>query len=63
MQYDRETKQPFVEIETGDQKFERKDLKLGISDGLFVEVKSGVTETDKIKVWNQIKGIPSYAQK
>jgi HlyD family secretion protein len=63
VQYDRETKQPFVEVETGDQKFERKDLKLGISDGIFVEVKSGVTETDKIKVWNQIKGIPSYAQK
>lgn len=62
VQYDRETKQPYVEVEVGDQKFERRDLKLGISDGIFVEVKGGISKSDKIKVWNQIKGIPSYAQ-
>lgn len=62
VQYDRETKQPFVEVEVGDQKFERRDLKLGISDGIFVEVKGGISKSDKIKVWNQIKGVPSYAQ-
>ena len=62
VQYDPETKLPFVEIEVGDQQFERRDLELGISDGIFVEVKSGVTKDDKIKVWNQIQGIPSYAQ-
>ena len=62
VQYDSETKKPFVEVEVGDQKFERKDLELGISDGIFVEVKSGITKSDKIKVWNQIQGIPSYAQ-
>jgi HlyD family secretion protein len=28
---------------------------LGISDGLIVEVLSGVTSEDKIKVWNQLK--------
>lgn len=55
VQYDRETQQAFVEIETGDQKFERRDLTLGISDGLIVEVLSGVTQEDKIKVWNQLK--------
>lgn len=62
VQYDDETKKPFVEVEVGDQKFERKDVELGISDGIFVEVKSGITKDDKIKVWNQIQGIPKYAQ-
>lgn len=62
VQYDRETKKPYVELEVGDQKFERKDIEIGISDGIFVEVKNGVTKTDKIKVWNQIQGIPKYVQ-
>ncbi len=60
VQYDPKTKKPFVEIEVGDQKFERKDVELGLSDGIFVEVKNGVTKDDKIKVWNQLKGIPNY---
>ena len=55
-------KKPFVELEVGDQKYEKKDIELGISDGIFVEVKNGVTKTDKIKVWNQVQGIPKYAQ-
>ncbi|WP_047548156.1 efflux RND transporter periplasmic adaptor subunit [Psychroserpens sp. Hel_I_66] len=62
VQYDKETKKPYVEIVTGDQEFERRDVELGISDGIFVEVKSGITKDDKIKVWNQIQGIPKYAQ-
>ena len=63
VQYDEETKKPFVEIETSDQKFERKDVELGLSDGIFVEVKSGISKEDKIKVWNQVQGVPKYAQK
>ena len=55
VQFDSETKKPFVEIATGDQQFERKELELGISDGIFVEVKSGLSIEDKIKVWNSIK--------
>ncbi len=54
IQFDTETKKPYVEIATGDQKFERRDLELGISDGIFVEVKSGITENDEVKVWNQV---------
>ncbi|EDP72431.1 methyl-accepting chemotaxis sensory transducer [Flavobacteriales bacterium ALC-1] len=57
VQFDPKTKAPFVEVEVGDQKFERKDLELGISDGIFVEVLNGITKEDKIKVWNQIKSI------
>jgi len=55
VQFDDKTKKPFVEIEKGDQNFERKDIELGISDGIFVEIKSGVSEEDKIKVWNEVK--------
>ena len=62
IQYDKETKKPFVEIEIGDQQYERKDVELGISDGIYVEVKSGISQDDKIKVWNQVQGLPQFAQ-
>ena len=55
VQFDGKTKKPFVEVATGDQQFERRDLELGISDGIFVEVKSGIGKEDKIKVWNAVK--------
>tara|TARA_R110002167_G_scaffold58974_12_gene167020 strand:+ start:1039 stop:2151 length:1113 start_codon:yes stop_codon:yes gene_type:complete len=55
IQFDGKTKKPFVEIATGEQQFERREVELGVSDGIFVEVKSGVSAEDKIKVWNQIK--------
>lgn len=55
VQFDPDTKKPFVEVETGDQQFERKDVELGISDGIFVEVKSGINADDKIKVWNSVE--------
>ncbi len=55
LQYDKKTKKPYVEVAIGDQKFERKDIQLGISDGITAEVKSGINETEKIKVWNSIK--------
>jgi HlyD family secretion protein len=53
VQFDKETKKPYVEVEVGDQKFERKEITLGISDGINVEVKDGLTKDDKIKVWNK----------
>lgn len=62
VQYDPKTQQPFVEIETGDQKFERRDIQLGISDGIKVEVKGGITKDDKIKVWNQIKPAQDFGR-
>ena len=61
VQYDIKTKKPFVEVEVGNQDYERKDVELGISNGIFVEVKSGINEADKIKVWNQLQGPPKYA--
>ena len=53
IQFDRKTQDPFVEVMTGDQKFERRDVKLGISDGVNVEILKGVSEEDQVKVWNR----------
>jgi HlyD family secretion protein len=44
---------PFVEVQMGPQQFERRDVELGLSDGLMVEVLSGVAMEDSIKRWNQ----------
>ncbi|WP_306013681.1 MULTISPECIES: efflux RND transporter periplasmic adaptor subunit [unclassified Allomuricauda] len=54
VQFDDETKKPYVEVETADQQFERKEVELGVSDGIFVEVKSGLGASDKVKVWNAL---------
>jgi HlyD family secretion protein len=58
VQYDKNTQKPYVEIEMGDQDFKRQDVELGISDGIFVEVRKGITIDDKIKVWNKLQGMP-----
>ena len=55
VQFDSETKDPFVEIKNGDSEFERKDINLGVSDGINVEILEGLTFDDEIKVWNIIK--------
>ncbi len=60
VQYDSKTQKPFVEVETGNQEFERRDVQLGISDGIYVEVKDGITKDDNIKVWNQLQGMAKY---
>jgi len=55
LQFDKKTEEPYVEIKTGDQEFERKDIELGISDGINVEIISGVTADDEIKIWNKTR--------
>lgn len=55
VQFDPETKKPFVEVEQGSQEFERKDVELGISDGIYVEIKSGIVADNKVKVWNAVE--------
>ncbi len=57
VQFDEESKKPFVEVKTGEKDFERRDITLGISDGLNVEIKEGLSEEDEIKVWNKIKDL------
>ena len=51
IQYD--VNQPFVDVLVGDNTYERRDLEVGLSDGLVTEILSGVTEKDQIKIWNQ----------
>jgi len=48
LQFD-EKKKPFVEVEKSNQVFEKKPVKIGLSDGLNVEILSGITAKDKIK--------------
>jgi HlyD family secretion protein len=57
LQFDKETDEPYVEIAVGDQKFERKNVEIGISDGVNVEIISGLTQEDEVKVWNKTEPI------
>ena len=57
LQFDNKTKEAFVEIEISDQNFEKRQIEVGISDGVFAEVLSGITINDKIKVWNKTEPI------
>ena len=51
LQFESET--AFVEVETAPQQFEKRTVTLGLSDGINIEVISGLTARDKIKIWNQ----------
>jgi len=57
LQFDRKTNKPYVEVSTGEQQFERKDIEIGISDGVNVEIVSGLTENDEVKIWNKTEPI------
>ncbi len=57
LQFDKDTDEPYVEVRTGDQQFERKDIEIGISDGVNVEIVSGLSEDDEVKVWNKTEPI------
>ena len=55
LQFDKSDEEAFVEIEKSDQKFKRIKIETGISDGINIEILSGLTIVDKIKVWNETK--------
>jgi HlyD family secretion protein len=40
---------PYVEVEVSAQVFERRDIEVGLSDGIQIEVVSGLTEQDRVK--------------
>lgn len=48
LQFDKE--KAFVEVETGNQIFEKRFIKTGLSDGINIEVLEGVKNGDKIKL-------------
>ena len=39
----------YVEVEVSEQTFEQRAVETGLSDGINIEVLSGITETEKIK--------------
>ena len=43
---------PFVEVKQANNKFKKVYLKLGASDGINVQVISGIDKNSEIKVWN-----------
>jgi len=53
LQFDKKTEKPYVQVQIKEQEFERKDIETGISDGINVEILSGITIEDNIKVWNK----------
>ena len=53
LQFDKQ--QPYVEVAVGEQKFERREVKTGLSDGINVEILEGVDKETPIKVWNQAR--------
>ena len=57
LQFDRKTSVPYVEVETSSQNFERRDITIGLSDGIKVEILDGLEMTDKIKIWNKTEPI------
>jgi HlyD family secretion protein len=53
LQFDKKTEKPYVEVKTGEDTYERRDVEIGISDGINAEIISGITADDEIKVWNK----------
>ncbi|TSA28134.1 MAG: efflux RND transporter periplasmic adaptor subunit [Bacteroidetes bacterium] len=48
LQFDNDS--TFVEVEVAPQQFEKRIIKTGLSDGINIEILSGLTKDDKIKV-------------
>lgn len=40
---------PYVEVEVAPQTFERRDVEVGLSDGIKIEIKKGIAKTDALK--------------
>ncbi|MBT7849910.1 MAG: efflux RND transporter periplasmic adaptor subunit [Flavobacteriaceae bacterium] len=53
LQFNRITEKPFVELLEENGTFKKKNIEIGLSDGINVEIIDGVEEGDKIKVWNK----------
>jgi HlyD family secretion protein len=53
LRFDKETEEPYVEVQTSEGVYEKRIIKLGTSDGVNVEVLEGVTKDDAIKIWNK----------
>jgi HlyD family secretion protein len=46
---------PYVEVKIDSMKYERRNIETGLSDGIQIQILSGVEIGDDIKVWNKVK--------
>ncbi|HEX8531946.1 MAG TPA: hypothetical protein VF646_18055, partial [Cytophagales bacterium] len=46
----------FVEVEKAPQQFEKRLVKTGISDGINIEILSGIGSNDKVKITQATTG-------
>ncbi|MBT8350638.1 MAG: efflux RND transporter periplasmic adaptor subunit [Deltaproteobacteria bacterium] len=46
---------PFVEVENEPQQFIKRYIEVGLSDGINIEIITGLSKKDKVKVWNKVK--------
>ena len=53
LQFNRITEKPFVELLKENGSFKKKNIQIGLSDGINVEILDGIEEGDEIKVWNK----------
>lgn len=53
LQFDKKTEKPFVEVKVGDEKYEKRFIELGTSDGVNVQILKGLKMEDEIKIWNK----------
>ncbi|MGC6438961.1 MAG: efflux RND transporter periplasmic adaptor subunit [Flavobacteriaceae bacterium] len=53
LQFNRITEKPFVEILEENGTYRKKNVEIGISDGINVEIIDGIDAEDQIKVWNK----------
>ena len=53
LQFNRITEKPFVELLKENGRFQTKNIEIGLSDGINVEILEGIEEGDEIKVWNK----------
>ena len=53
LQFDKITEKPFIEIKISEEKYEKRFIELGTSDGVNVQVLKGLKMEDEIKIWNK----------
>ena len=53
LQFNRITEKPYVELQNENGNFTKRNVEIGLSDGINVEILEGIEEGDKIKVWNK----------
>ena len=54
LQFNRFTEKPFVEVQDDKGNYADRDVEIGISDGINIEILNGLELSDNIKVWNKV---------